>query len=384
MRMWQPVTERVLGRPLDGPRARSPICFALALVALLSGSALAAEEPGNWRFSDDTKPVKVFVLGGSVAAYPAGSFSQWLPGVCANIEVVNRAKAKLGAFELRQRFIAQVVKNRRLDDETKKKTWLVFLGGLNSVGSPETTNSEVAKTLKLAKEQGLSTLGVTINPWGAETDRRWEGIDGIAYLEHSQRTVDFMMGRLTPLEAFGKAHLKGPGQPFGPSAGGHGQPFGPSAGGHGQPFGPSAGGHGQPFGPSAGVPADQQFLPGELPDVAVDVWSGSLRHVDAPLRDVAKLTRSAKRSDWLKKRLAAAPEAERPALLERLVALAAELPRWFMKPQFVGFDPIHPNASGHREIAQAICEKAPPSWGCSCGELPKLTWDRRGQKPKAL
>ena len=127
---------------------------AVVVALCLTSPAWAQEEPGSWRFSDDSKPVKVFVLGGSVAAYPAGSFSQWLPEVCSNIEVVNRAKAKLGAFDLRQRFIAQVLKNRRLDDATKRKTWLVFLGGLNSVGSPETTNLEVSKTLKLAKDAG--------------------------------------------------------------------------------------------------------------------------------------------------------------------------------------------------------------------------------------
>ena len=316
------------------------LAVALALTLAISAGA-RAEEPGSWRFDDDTRPVKVLVLGGSVSAYPAGSYSQWLPEVCSNIEVENRAKAKLGAYELRQRFIAQVLENRRLNLASLGETWLVFNGGLNSVGSPETTNLEVAKTLRLAKEAGMKTMGVSINPWGAETDRRWQGVEGIAYFEHTQRTVDFLLGRLTPREAFGAAHVKT-------------------------------------------LKDGAAFLPGELPEVAVDLWTSTLRHADAPLRDAGKLARSARGSAWLKKRLAAAPEAERPALLERLVAQAAALPRWFMKPELIGFDPIHPNALGHREIARAICAKAPPSWGCQCDRLEQLAWDRRSNKPRTL
>lgn len=306
----------------------------------LSGSA-RAEEPGTWRFEDPTRPVKVVVIGGSVAAYPAGGFSQWLPEVCSQVEVVNRAKAKLGAFELRQRFIAQVLKNRRLELDALGESWLVFLGGLNSVGSPDKTNLEVAKTLALAKGAGMKTMGVSINPWGAETDRRWQGVDGIAYFEHTQHTVDFLLGRLTPAEAFGPAHAKTLADPT-------------------------------------------RFAPGELPDVAVDLWDSRMRHEDAPLRDPAGLARAARTSSLVKRRLAALPEADRAAALEALIAQAAALPRWFMKPELIGFDAIHPNALGHREIARAICDKAPASWGCGCDRLDRLAWDRRTNKPKVL
>lgn len=320
------------------------------LVTLLLAAVVAAGVPtlshaqdavGRWRFSDETRPVKVVVIGGSVSAYPAGGFPQWLSSVCSEIELVNRGKAKLGATELRQRFVAEVLKNRRIDAETRQKTWLVFLGGLNSVGSPEKTNLEVAKTLKLAKDAGLGTIGVTVNPWGAETDRRWQGVDGLAYLEHTQKTVDFVLGRLTPLEAFGATNIKGRADP-------------------------------------------SRFFPGELPDIAVDIWSGALRHRDAPLRDRDRLARTAKRSAWVKRRLAAVPEAERAAALDALIDQAAALPRWFMRPELIGFDAIHPNAMGHREIARAICDEAPPSWGCGCEQLENLAWDRRHNKPKAL
>jgi len=328
-------------RSICAARVRRVGALALAVLALATSTPARAEEPGSWRFDDAARPVKVVVIGGSVAAYPAGGFSQWLPEVCPRIEVVNRAKAKLGAAELRQRFVAQVLKNRRLKLPELDESWLVFLGGLNSVGSPDKTNLEVARTLALAKGAGMMTMGVSINPWGAETDRRWQGVDGIAYFEHTQRTVDFLLGRLGPAEAFGAAHAR--------------------------------------------TLADTtRFAPGELPDVAVDLWTSGLRHEDAPLRDPGKLARAARTSSFVKKRLASLPEDERPAALERLLEQAAALPRWFMKPELIGFDAIHPNALGHREIARAICAKAPPSWGCGCDRLEQLAWDRRTNKPKVL
>jgi len=313
----------------------------LTLLALWVATAARAEEPGTWRFSDDTKPVKVIVLGGSVSAYPAGGYAQWLPNICTKIEVQNRAKEKLGAAELRQRFIAQVLKNRRLDLKSSGEPWLVFLGGMNSVGSPESTNLEVGKTLELARNAGLKTMALTLNPWGAEDDRRWQGVDGLAYFEHTQKTVDFLLGRLTPTQAFGAANVKALTDPT-------------------------------------------RFAPGQLPDVAIDLWSSRLRHVDAPLRDTSRLERAAKSSKLVKARLSGLAEPERAEKLRALIQKAAELPRWFMKPEFIGFDPIHPNAQGHKEIARGICEAAPASWGCECGRLDRLAWDRRRNQPAAL
>ena len=92
----------------------------------------------------------------------------------------------------------------------------------------------------------------------------------------------------------------------------------------------------------------------------------------------------ARRSSWVKKRLSDVAEAEHERARAALVAQAAALPRWFMKPEFVGFDAVHPNALGHREIAKAICGRAPPAWRCDCGELEHLAWDRRTNKPKTL
>lgn len=327
---------------MRSPVLRLVLALGVGLLALGLGAEAppaAAQEVGTWKFAHDDKPTKVVVVGGSVSAYPAGSFSQWLPSACDKIEVVNRGQAKLGAFELRQRFIAQVLKNRRVDKNAE--LWLIFLGGLNSVGDPDKTNLEVGKTMRTAKEAGLSTMLVSINPWGAETDRRWKGVEGLAYWEHTQKTVDFGMGRLTPAQALGRhaAEL-------------------------------SDGGDGQ------------RWVSGALPDIAIDLWDSPMRHRDAAPRDPTKLEREAKRSTWLKKRLATAtdPEAER----SRLMGLALELPRWFMRPELMAFDAIHPNAEGHKLIAQAICKKAPPSWGCHCERLDSLAWDRRTNTPKAL
>jgi lysophospholipase L1-like esterase len=51
--------------------------------------------------------------------------------------------------------------------------------------------------------------------------------------------------------------------------------------------------------------------------------------------------------------------------------MAADVPRWFMKPDYQAFDHVHPNEEGHRIIAEVTCPKLPASWGCDCSKLEK-------------
>lgn len=312
----------------------------LALAALVSGPA-SAEAPGRWVFGDAERPVKAVVIGGSISAYTAGSFSDYLGAVCRRTEIVNRGKARLGAAALERRFEAQVLKNRRLMKarEDYEALWLIFFGGLNSVSSPELTNFHVARTLKKARERGVRTIAVTIGPWGSERDSRWSAERGLEYFDFSQRAVDFILGRSTPAEALGRF------------------------------AGDRARDGREP----------DVWAPGELPDVAVDLWDSALRHVDAEPRSRASVERRVRRSAWARRQLAELEGEAREARLEALIVQAMELPRWFMRPELIGFDAIHPNSDGHRVIAEIICPRLPAQLGCDCGRLATASWDRRAR-----
>ncbi|HRI08397.1 MAG TPA: hypothetical protein PKW35_11290, partial [Nannocystaceae bacterium] len=51
-------------------------------------------------------------------------------------------------------------------------------------------------------------------------------------------------------------------------------------------------------------------------------------------------------------------------------AEAAAIPQWFLRAELRSFDHIHPNAEGHRRIAEYACPHLPASWGCECPPLP--------------
>ena len=59
-------------------------------------------------------------------------------GLCRNVEVKNLSKTGYGAYWLRKRFMQQVVENGYVNlRDPDYEYWLVFQGGLNSVGTPE-------------------------------------------------------------------------------------------------------------------------------------------------------------------------------------------------------------------------------------------------------
>lgn len=294
------------------------------------------EVVGTWGFKDSGRPIKAVVIGGSVSAWARGNFGAFLTEACPRVEIVNRGKSRIGARTLRKRFDTQVVRNRRVQGGEREALWLLFNGGLNSVGDPLATNRHVASTFRLAHAHGIGTVALSLGPWGAETDKRWRGAAGLVYQDHTRRAVDFVMGRLSPEEAFGSRR------------------------------------------------AGTAYEPGELPDVAVDLYDSDLRDRDAPPRDEAETLRALERSRDVKQRLAALPESERPAAFAALLDRARRIPQWYLRPELRAFDHIHPSSAGHRVIAQATCPRLPATWGCDCERLADLEWDRKARRLRVL
>jgi hypothetical protein len=325
------------------------VCGAVVTAALGMATPASAQddvsevelpEPvGTWRFRAEDRPVKVVVIGGSVSAWPKGGFGEFVEAACPRVEVVNRGKARLGALQLKKRFQKQVLQNRRVDPKSYESMWMIFNGGLNSVGMPERTNGWVADVLKAAKEAGIGTIALSIGPWGDDSDRRWRGAGGLRYQDVTRLTVDYLLGRVSPADAFGTE--------------------------------------------AAGR---AEYEAGERPDIAVDLYDSALRDKDAALRDEEPTRRQVSLDRAVKAELAAIPdEAARAARLDALVQQARELPRWYLREALRAFDHIHPNLDGHRVIAETMCPKLPAAWGCQCATLPNIAWsgEARGLAPRA-
>lgn len=291
-----------------------------------TGETPGLNEPiGTWKFRTD-KPVKVVVIGGSVSAYTGGNFGDFLGKVCRNAEIINRGKARYGAWALKQRFVAQVIKNRavKLTDKALRH-WVVFQGGLNSVATPEKTNKDLRDLFLTAHKAGVGVVGLSLSPWGAETDKkRWSKTAGLKYKQYTQKVVDFVMGRLSPSEALG-AYLDRD--------------------------------------PSA------DWMEGELPTIAVDLYTSELRDKNAPLRDTKTVEKWVEQDAALKKWLKSLPAVDAESEKRRIISELVEIPRWFLRKELQAFDHIHPNREGHRVIAQTLCPKLPSDWGCDCSAL---------------
>jgi hypothetical protein len=290
--------------------------------------AEAAEPPPTWRFRRDDKPVKVVVLAGSIGAWPRQPYAVQLEALCRNVEVRNISKTGLGAFALKQRLEQQVLDNPHLRwDVEGQEHWLVFGGGLNSVGSPKTTNHHMRRLFELAHRRGMKVVGLTLTPWGDDRDKRWRGVDGLRSRRVTQAVVDFTMGRLSPEQALGS------------------------------------------FAGKRRVAADAPWDPSELADVTIDLYDSPLRDLDAPLRDLDEVRAMLAKSREWQRAHAELDELQRTTKLEADALAVAEIPRWYLRQELRSFDHIHPNEKGHRLIAEIMCPSLPESWGCTCPPL---------------
>lgn len=141
------------------------------------------KEPiGKWRYKDDNRPVKVLTLGGSIGAWGKGNFSQFLGAVCHKAEIKNRSKTGYGPYHLKKRFKNQLIKNRRVDlKDDRFEYWLIYSGGLNSIGSPRLTIKHTEAIFALAKKRNIKVVSLSLTPWGDEKDRRFKHFGGLDY-----------------------------------------------------------------------------------------------------------------------------------------------------------------------------------------------------------
>jgi len=114
------------------------------------------------------------------------------------------------------------------------------------------------------------------------------------------------------------------------------------------------------------VGADAPWDPTEVPDIGVDLYDSALRDSDAPLRDLDEMRVLLTKSKVWQRAHADLDELQRQTKLESDAQDAAEIPRWYLREELRAFDHIHPNADGHRVIAETICPEMPASWGCTC------------------
>ena len=316
----------LLGTGHGGVQAAPPDAASNATQA----AAPAAKPTPTWRFRDADRPVKVVVLAGSIGAWPNASYADRIASMCTQVEIKNLSTVGMGAYALKRRFIEQVLRNWNLRwNDPLLEYWLIFQGGLNSVGMPEATNHHIRELFVKAHRRGFGVVGLSLTPWGDDSDRkRWRGTNGLAYLRHTQRVVDFVLGRLSPAEALGSYTARRDGDPA-------------------------------------------QFGADELADIRVDLYDSPLRDVDAALRDVEAIRVALSEQRGWQRAHADLDAYGRARALERDAQAAAAIPQWWLREDLRAFDHIHPNGEGHAIIAALVCPTLPESWGCACPTVPE-------------
>ena len=312
--------------------------LALALSTLLpiattarSSVPIPPETIGSWGWRDSSRPIKAMAIGGSVTAWPRGPYTAFLHAACPNVEIVNKGKVGIGARQLSERFTKQLIRNRRIKLK-QHETYLLFQGGLNSLGLPYRTNRDVLAIFNKARKHGVKVVALSLMSWG--NAKRWREARGLSPHWKTNLAVDFVTGKLTPRQALGR------------------------------------------WARSRSNP--DAWEPGELPAVAINMYDSPLRDAQAPLReDTKRLRRMVARDAFVRQQLKLVDEGDHAAELDRWTQLARELPRWFMRKDLRAFDSIHPNTAGHRIMATHVCPKLPASWGCRCDAIANMRWSRK-------
>ncbi len=324
-------------RLLQPVMARLVLCLVASLACSLPASATSpaggppssdAEPVGTWRFRSADRPVKVVALGTSTTAWPRGNYTQFIEAACPRVEMKNLAQASIGIRQLKTRLRKQVLKNRHID-RRGIELWVMIRGGLNSLFNPPRVNNTLREIFRLSHRARIGTVALSLTPWGSDGNRRWRDAAGLETRQAMQHTVDYLLGRLSPADALGR------------------------------------------------YAQTLEWQPGDLPDIAVDLYDSALRHKDAAPRNDKVMRRRLRTTDWVKRELKRLPEPERRVYLDELTAAVSALPSWYMKREYHAFDHIHPNIDGHRIIAAKACPSLPESWGCHCDSIAMMQWDHR-------
>lgn len=289
------------------------------------GGGYAWDDP-EWRFTLRQRRVKVVLLAGSIGAFQDEPYPRLLHEWCANAEIRNLSRVGFGAWQLYERLREEVLRNDRVPFGAEGiDLWLLWNGGLNSLAASQRTNHYIRRAFRDAHRRGMRVVGLTVTPWGSfEDERRWGGVRALETLRNTRRIVDFVMGRIGPREALGR------------------------------------------YAEDREVPANDPWTPEELADVRVDLFDSPLRDRDARPRDVGQMRALIERDARWRRLVAPLDPSARQARLWADAQTLATIGQWFLRPDLRGFDSVHPNRAGHRLIAEFVCPRLPPSWGCAC------------------
>lgn len=311
----------------------SVCALAIALVAAAAvaqrrstphGYAMAEDE--DLRFVLHDRPVKVVVLAGSIGAYPDMPYARLLHQWCGRAEIRNLSAVGQGSYQLYERFRERVLEAPRMPlGVDGVEMWLLYHGGMNSVGNPTLTNRYIRSTFVLAHRRGVRVAALSLTPWGEDDDaERWAGTNALRSLRNTRTVVDFVLGRLAPREALGELRV------------------------------------------TREVEPDHPWVDRERPDIAIDVYDSRLHDRDAETRDVERMRAMLARDSRWRRSVEGLDERAREERLSSDARLLADAPRWWMRHEYRGFDDVHPNRDGHYVIAQTACPRLPESWGCAC------------------